>query len=106
MGWETRSNNSYYYRKVRSGHKVVSKYCGSDMFALVAEAQDVAKNANRMNERLEALKQKQHLEELRKSTRSIEDIEEVIRAIYQGVLLASGYHTHSRQWRKIRCLPQ
>ena len=40
MGWETRGNNTYYYRKRRVGPSVVSEYAGSGKAGLLAERID------------------------------------------------------------------
>ena len=40
MGWETRGNKRFYYRKVRVGNRVRSAYCGSGARGELAAMED------------------------------------------------------------------
>lgn len=99
MAWEVRGQGRYYYRKRRTGGRVVSEYVGAGPLAeLLAEA-DALDRAERAEER----KAEQRVrEEIQTLDRQADEVADLVRALTHGVLLASGYHTHKRQWRKSR----
>ena len=99
MGWERRGQGRYYYRKRRTGGRVVSEYVGAGPGAeLLAEA-DALDRAERA-ERREA--ERQAREEVQALDRQADEVADLIRALTHGVLLATGHHTHKGQWRKQR----
>ena len=99
MAWEKRGSGSYYYRKRRSGDRVVSEYVGTGLFAELLGEADALERDQRALER-EA--ERQEREEMLAVDREIDQVVELIRALTHGMLLISGYHTHKGQWRKRR----
>ena len=51
MGWETRGNRQYYYRKARIGGRVRSEYVGSGDFAQFSAALDDEKREEAARQR-------------------------------------------------------
>lgn len=99
MGWETRGNGSYYYRKVRKGGRVVSEYIGAgDVAELLAKSDEL----DRQRRQLEAAEWRSIVEADRRQERTLAEIDTLVRATVAGVMIANGYHTHRRQWRKTR----
>lgn len=89
----------YWYRTEREGGRVVSRYLGfGEVAGLIAELDSFE------------IGERQHTAEIeRADRRAFADIDNavaehgrLVRALTAGVLLASGYHTHKRQWRKRR----
>jgi len=99
MGWENRKGQRDYYRKRREGDCVVSEYVGR---GLVAEmAADIDKRARSRAQR-EREDWQQEIEGMRASDAEIDQACALIDSLVQGTLLAHGFHTHRRQWRKKR----
>lgn len=99
MAWESRRNNSYYYRKRKVGGKVVSEYIGTGFAALLAE---------QVNERVkaEAEAKRQEWQAIRdeqaRLDKMVNDFGQLATAYADAVLLLNGHHLHKRQWRKKR----
>ncbi|HKO44116.1 MAG TPA: hypothetical protein VJU84_12645 [Pyrinomonadaceae bacterium] len=95
MGWEQRGTYQYYYRKERDGSRVKSVYVGRGEIAqMISEIQasssvieKFAKSRNEDDNRTE-------MAEL--------VFEQTTQLLTQATLLAAGFHTHHRQWRRKR----
>ena len=99
MGWETRGNGSYYYRKVRDGGRVVSEYIGAGVLAEALADLDADTRADVAAARAAWSKT---VQAERRHDAVLAEAEATARALTSAVLIAEGYHTHRRQWRKVR----
>lgn len=99
MGWEQRGNNRYYYKKEREGSRVKSVYVGRGEIAhMTAHIQSSSPVLERLALTLRspaALKQEQ-------AEAGLEGVGEHIHILTQAALLVAGFHTHKREWRKMR----
>lgn len=99
MAWEERNGRMYYYRKRREGKRVISEYVGGDLWGGLAEIFDMEDKQEAEQKRAELREQKEAALRLDKRIKEIEKYTKVM--TWVGLLLA-GYHTHKRQWRKLR----
>jgi len=99
MGWEQRGNNRYYYKKERDGSKVKSVYVGrgevAHMISKLQSSSAVIERFARTMKSPEAINQE-------KAEAALEQATDLIQLITQASLLAAGFHTHKRQWRRKR----
>jgi hypothetical protein len=99
MGWENRNGRRYYYRKRRERGRVVSEYIGTGFAGEIAEIFDA-------EDRCETEYKRRELREQKASAQTIDsqagEVEKYARTITRACLLLAGYHTHKRQWRKLR----
>lgn len=80
MGWETRGNSRYYYRKRKVAGRVVSEYVGTGLHAARVVAQEAAAREAELD--------------------AFYDLTD---ALVGAALLNAGYHRHHRgEWRKQR----
>lgn len=99
MGWETRGNGRYYYRKVRRGGRVESEYIGGGMVAeALAELDDEARNDSAAARRAWATT----VQAERRHDAALTEVDDMVRTMTAAVLIAEGLHTHRRQWRRQR----
>jgi hypothetical protein len=99
MGWERRGSNEYYYRKERDGSRVRSVYVGRGKIAhMVSQIQ----SSSPLLERLARTIKSPEAVKMEKSEAAIEQVTNLIQQLTQGALLAAGFHTHHRQWRRKR----
>ena len=99
MGWEQRGNNSYYYKKEREGSRVKSVYVGRGEIAhMVAQLQSSSPLLERF---ARSMKSPQAVEQERAEA-ALDQLADRIQLITQAALLTAGFHTHKRQWRKMR----
>ncbi len=97
MGWETRGGKSYYYRKERDGASVRSMYVGGgETAALIAQLEEM---------RSGEVEHERELERRARAQAETADVEhaafdEMVKLLTKGALLAAGFHTHKRQWRR------
>ena len=89
----------YYYHKRRIGGRVVSEYVGG---GVVGEAVALQDERNRLEQAERRQADRRVREEMRTLDRQADEVAELIRALAQGMLLATGHHTHRGQWRKRR----
>lgn len=96
MGWK---NGKYYHRSKRIGDRVTSEYVGSGHSAWLMSQLDE-------QERQRAKTRRRAQQELEKREAAIDKridaIGDALQAMLAALMLASGYHTHKRQWRKVR----
>jgi len=99
MAIESRGNGQYYYRKKRIGDKVRSEYIGAGYGAeLVAQLDEHERQqAEQKRQAWQAIKDEQA-----RLDATVNDVSAVVDAYVTAFLLAVGYHTHKRQWRKYR----
>lgn len=99
MGWEERNGNLYYYRKERDGSHVRSVYIGSgETVHLISQLEAMRREEAEMK-----LLHQRSLRELGKQAdRIIEVHAEATELLMTATLLAAGFHTHRRQWRRKR----
>ncbi len=99
MGWEQRGNYSYYYRKERDGSRVKSVYVGRGEIAqMVSQIQ----SSSPLLERFARTLKSREAMNMEKSEGAIEQATRLIQLLTEAALLAAGFHTHHRQWRRKR----
>ena len=99
MGWERRGNRQYYYRKERDGKRVKSVYVGCGEVAhLVSEIQ----SRSLLIERFAATTKSADQVKFEKCDKVLYEAIGMIDLVTDAVLLAGGFHTHHRQWRRGR----
>ena len=99
MGWETRGSGRYYYRKVRDGGRVRSEYLGAGVVAeLLAEADDL----DRQRRQLDTEEWQDVINAERRTVATLAEVDRMVQGMAAAVLIAAGYHTHRRQWRRQR----
>lgn len=102
MGWEKRGNGRYYYRKRRVGGRVVSDYVGSsEMAGILARFEHLSRQHSAETWRQWIEERDADLE----MDRELREIERLVRDLKAAVLIAHGYRTHRRQWRRNRHEP-
>lgn len=99
MGWETRGNGRYYYRKVRRGGRVTSEYIGG---GYVAQALAGLDELDRGQRELDAAAWRATVEDEQRRADELAAVDTLVKSAVAAVLIANGYHTHRRQWRKAR----
>jgi len=99
MAREQRRNREYYYRKQRQGRKVISEYVGTGLLADYAAALDERKRGQEAQRRAEWQAAKLEAEQL---DAILGEVEAEIEPVVVALMLATGHHTHKRQWRRKR----
>lgn len=99
MGWETRRGRLYYYRKERSGSRVRSVYVGGGETAMLISRLETIRRDEAETERED---RRRALTKLERQDAMIEAACRLIDAVTEAALIATGFHTHRRQWRKRR----
>lgn len=95
MPWK----NGYYVRNRREGKTVVSEYIGNDDFAqLIARLDELERQQRQAAQAAE----REELDRLAAEDARYAELDEVIGAVVAGLYIATGHHTHRRQWRKKR----
>jgi hypothetical protein len=99
MGWEQRGNNSYYYKKEREGSRVKSVYVGRGEIAhMVAQLQ----SSSPLLERFARTMKSPEVIQAEKAEAALDQASDLIELITEASFLAAGFHTHKRQWRRMR----
>ncbi len=99
MGWEQRGNNRYYYKKEREGSRVKSVYVGRGEIArMVSQIQSSSPVLERIARSLKTPETIKH----ENAEATLEQVTDLIKMVTQATLLTAGYHTHHRQWRRMR----
>ena len=99
MAWEKRGNRSYYYRKRREGHRIISEYMGCGQFVEAIATLDALDRERRAMERKMRWAE---LHEDRGLAREVDAVCGSIRALASATLVDTGFRTHKGQWRKKR----
>jgi len=97
MAWENRGR--YYVRKVWRNGTCQSEYIGGGPLAPLAARLDAIEREER-EERRRALRKEQS--EQAALDGQIDELGGAVGDLVTAVLLATGYHTHKREWRRIR----
>jgi hypothetical protein len=99
MGWEKRGSHEYYYRKEREGSRVKSVYVGRGEIAhLISQFESSSAEL----EQLMRARKSIEAHDSEKAELLLEQAVELARLFTQATLLAGGFHTHHRQWRRKR----
>ncbi|HEV2763866.1 MAG TPA: hypothetical protein VGV38_12870 [Pyrinomonadaceae bacterium] len=99
MGWEQRGRRSYYYRKERDGKRVRSVYVGGGELASFVGLMTEGRRAEGRKRREAERRARASIAE---TDAALDALAGMVESITSAALLASGYHTHKRQWRLIR----
>jgi hypothetical protein len=99
MGWESRGNGLYYYKKRREGGRVKSEYYGAGELARSVAAIEEIDQERRALGRLERQAERSKLEQFDQANK---ELAEIAVTLTRACLLASGYHTHKGTWRRKR----
>jgi hypothetical protein len=91
MSWE----KGYYYRKERRGGQVRSVYMGGGLLGELAALEDAEAQAARQD-KTEARQRE------RAAGEAVDADYKALRTLVTAYLLASGHHTHKREWRRYR----
>jgi hypothetical protein len=99
MGWESRGNGRYYYRKRKVAGRVISEYAGAILDGRLMEQldQDARQKATIRRKAWQTLKDRE-----KAIDQQINEITNAVNNYVAGFLLVSGHHLHKRQWRKQR----
>lgn len=98
MSWETRGTERYYYRRRKVDGQMVTEYLGNGWLAELAASQD---EADRQHRAAAAAEWQALVDDERQTLATLATVDDLVGALTAGVLLANGYHTHRRQWRKM-----
>ena len=99
MGWEQRGNNQYYYRKEREGSRVKSVYVGRGEIAhMISQIQA----SSPLLEKLARASRSSETAKFQKEEAALDQVTDLLRLVTEASLLAAGFHTHHRQWRRRR----
>lgn len=99
MGWETRGGRSYYYRKEREGARVRSVYVGAGVMGRGLALLDGLGRAEAEERRAELMREREADEIVEAE---IAALGEMVETLTTAAMLAAGYHTHKREWRRLR----
>lgn len=99
MGYESRGNQQYFYRKRRVGSKVVSEYAGSGSRGVLAAYEQATESEEKARKRAEFERFKA-IE--RENQKPLGTAEKLIRDLTRATFMANGYHRHAGQWRRRR----
>lgn len=99
MSWETRGSNRYYYRRRKVNGRIIAEYMGAGYLAEVAAELD---EIERLRRELAAAEWRAVVEAEREQSAALARVEEIVKSAVAAVLIANGYHTHKRQWRRMR----
>ncbi len=99
MGFEQRGGQSYYYRKVREGGRVRSKYVGGGVVGQICAEQDYEDRSDRESKRAAHLAARHAEAEI---DRQLASAESALVALTHATLFAFGFHLHKGQWRRKR----
>ncbi len=99
MSWETRGNQRYYYRRRKVGGRVIAEYIGA---GYAAEALAVLDDFDRQQRQQAAADWRATIKADRRTAAALADVDDLVKSAVAAVLIANGYHTHRRQWRKMR----
>lgn len=99
MGWEQRGNNEYYYRKEREGSRVKSTYVGRGEVAhMISEFESSSAELEKLMRAQKSIE----AQELERVELALDRAIELTQLFTEAELLAAGFHTHRRQWRRKR----
>lgn len=98
MGWETRGNGQYYYRKRREGRRVVSEYIPR-RFTELWTVLDEGARAERDQQQLTVQNERKAIQAVNEA---MAQIDELVPALVNLSLTSEGYHQHKGQWRRKR----
>ena len=99
MALETRKGRLYYYRKEREGSRVRSVYVGSGNIARGCALLDSLGHAE-AEEKREARRREREADEIAEA--EIAAVGVICETLTTAALLAAGFHTHKREWRRKR----
>ena len=99
MGWEQRGSHRYYYKKERDGSRVKSVYVGrGDIAQMVSQIQA----SSPLLKRLAGANKCRIIAESESAEAVLSQFTDLVQLLTQAELLATGFHTHHRQWRRKR----
>jgi len=99
MAWEKRGDHSYYYRSVGDGGRVRKVYLGRGIFGELAARRDEEKRERQAAERD---CEREELGRLEALAAPVLEIDEAAEVLTRAALVASGYHRHKGEWRRVR----
>lgn len=98
MAWETRPGGGRYYtRSRRENGKVIREYVGCGETGERAAQIDAERRAERAAERAAIREERARVEAI---DTELAALHQTVDILTQGILLASGFKRHKRQWRK------
>jgi len=98
MGWESRGNGRYYYRKQRNGRRVVSKYVPRSLGFLI----EILGTQERSERKRFLQEAKATRDRLQAAAKEVDKIGEWVRLLTEQTLIDNGFHRHKGQWRRKR----
>ena len=99
MGWETRRNGTYYYRKTWRNGRAVSEYVGAGLLGQLRASFDDEDRAQRARQLAEHRRERAQDAQ---AARQLAELSAFVRQAVGEVLQACGYHQHRGTWRRRR----
>lgn len=98
MGWESRGNGRYYYRKQRNGRRVVSKYVTGSLGSLI----EILDTQERSERKRFLQGEKANRDRLQAAAQEVDKISKWVMLTKEQTLIDNGFHRHKGQWRRKR----
>ena len=99
MGWKTINGRRYYYKSEREGGRVKTTYFGAGESGLLISLLESEDRAEREAERDQRQAER---EEYATEEKAVAEWFDDVQDMADAAMIAAGFHTHKRQWRRKR----
>jgi hypothetical protein len=99
MGWKLINGRRYFYKSVRRGGRVQSRYFGAGQLGLLAA---LLTEEDRQEREAERESRRAERETADAEERAVSEWFDGVQAVVDAAMIAAGFHKHKGQWRRKR----